>query len=189
MGPRASQLPATIRHQVQLWQAKGRLLSSGWWPQPELLRRQLVDVCVTHGGNNTLCELFALPASRNQFKLGSTLHIPKLVLLAGFHDQLDNARRVADLGWGVALTASQLLAPAESEALGAPTTTATKAATSGGDLLRSAILGSMELKLPAEKSCKEQGGEEGYNSEGDELRNSQSCAQLIESRLLNCCSF
>lgn len=102
LGSRCKRLPESIWIKLTEYESKFRLVHSSWWPQPELFRRQLIDACVSHGGNNTLCELF-------QF------NIRHLVLVAGFHDQVDNARRVADLQMGVALSVQNFLpAPAAS---------------------------------------------------------------------------
>lgn len=99
LGSRAHLLPEATRARLAHWTRRARLLGQRWWPQPELVRRNLLDACVSHGGNNTLCELFQLARA----PLGR-------VLVCAFHDQLDNARRVHQLGLGVALGAAQLLA-------------------------------------------------------------------------------
>lgn len=99
LGSRAHLLPGATRAQLDRLEAQRRLVARSWWPQPELFRRNLVDACVSHAGNNTLCELFRLSAGAP----------PGLVLVCAFHDQLDNARRLDQLGLGVALGAFQLL--------------------------------------------------------------------------------
>lgn len=81
-----------------------RLIAAKWWPQPALCAHAepLIDACVTHGGNNTLCELFAGARAHKRAP-------PALLVLAGFHDQLDNARRVEELHFGVASSAADWL--------------------------------------------------------------------------------
>jgi len=68
-----------------------RLPASMWGaefvPQPAIL--PLVDVVITHGGNNTVTECFH--------------HGKPMVVLPLFWDQYDNAQRVQDLGLGVRL--------------------------------------------------------------------------------------
>lgn len=80
------------------WQGvERRLIVKGWWPQPEVFKRQLADACVVHGGNNTICELF-------QFS-----PLPAMVVVPGVSDQLDNARRLEELGLGTALPVGRLI--------------------------------------------------------------------------------
>ena len=68
-----------------------RLPSSMWGaefvPQPAIL--PLVDVVITHGGNNTVTECLH--------------HGKPMVVLPLFWDQYDNAQRIHDLGFGVRL--------------------------------------------------------------------------------------
>jgi UDP:flavonoid glycosyltransferase YjiC (YdhE family) len=56
-------------------------------PQPTIL--PLVDVVITHGGNNTVTEAFH--------------HGKPLIVLPIFWDQADNAQRVDELGFGTRL--------------------------------------------------------------------------------------
>ena len=56
-------------------------------PQPAIL--PLVDVVITHGGNNTVTECLH--------------HGKPMVVLPLFWDQYDNAQRIHDLGFGVRL--------------------------------------------------------------------------------------
>lgn len=104
LGARANLLSSQTKLELERWQNpaaegganKRRLAAANWWPQPELMRRKLIDLAVVHGGNNTICELFHFG-------------IKQLLVVPAFHDQLDNARRVADLGLGVSLPATKFL--------------------------------------------------------------------------------
>lgn len=100
LGARANLLSSVCRLKLERWQRADRVLAAAWWPQPELMRRKLVDLAVVHGGNNTICELFHFG-------------VRALVVVPAFHDQLDNARRVADLGLGVSLPATNFLQPTD----------------------------------------------------------------------------
>lgn len=134
LGARSEQLPSEVLKKLQEFKSANRLLYNGWWPQPELLRRKLVDCCVTHGGNNTICELF-------QFQ------VPHLVVVSGIHDQLDNARRVADLKIGVGFGLHELLPAAERGKQVAP------------DLLEKALVEALQLSRPKTESSAPRDGE------------------------------
>lgn len=99
LGMKHSEVEARFKEEIIHWQKKeSRLIANGWWPQPEIFRRQLADVCVVHGGNNTTCEIFDYSTPP-----------PALVVLPAISDQLDNARRIEELGYGVTLSAGRLL--------------------------------------------------------------------------------
>lgn len=109
LGSRAKDLlslyDGSLSRELDYWQQqRARLLARVWWPQPELFRQHLVDCCVTHGGNNTICEIFSL--AKRQV-------VPRLVIIPGVHDQLDTAQRIQELQMGVVLTASRLMQRAE----------------------------------------------------------------------------
>jgi UDP:flavonoid glycosyltransferase YjiC (YdhE family) len=87
----------TMRHRVIV--SKGPLADqialhdnmtgAGFLPQPTILPQ--VDLVITHGGNNTVTEAFH--------------HGKPTVVLPLFWDQVDNAQRVDELGFGVRLPA------------------------------------------------------------------------------------
>src|SRR5947199_8639409 len=76
MGPQAEQVNLGDR----MWGAE-------FVPQPAIL--PLVDMVITHGGNNTVTECFH--------------HGRPMIVLPLFWDQYDNAQRVDELGFGVRL--------------------------------------------------------------------------------------
>src|SRR5947199_6914244 len=76
MGPQAEQVNLGDR----MWGAE-------FVPQPAIL--PLVDLVITHGGNNTVTECFH--------------HGKPMIVLPLFWDQYDNAQRVAELAYGIRL--------------------------------------------------------------------------------------
>ncbi len=76
MGPLADQL-----------RLHDRMTGAGFLPQPAILPQ--VDLVITHGGNNTVTEAFH--------------HGKPMIVLPLFWDQVDNAQRVDETGFGVRL--------------------------------------------------------------------------------------
>src|SRR5205814_7553467 len=76
MGPLADQL-----------RLADNMVGAGFLPQPAIL--PLVDLVITHGGNNTVTEAFH--------------HGKPMVVLPLFWDQVDNAQRLDETGFGIRL--------------------------------------------------------------------------------------
>jgi UDP:flavonoid glycosyltransferase YjiC (YdhE family) len=75
-----------LAEQIEL---RDNMAGEGFLPQPAILPQ--VDLVITHGGNNTVTEAFH--------------HGKPMVVLPLFWDQVDNAQRVAELGFGARLQA------------------------------------------------------------------------------------
>ena len=73
-----------LADQIEL---RDNMTGEGFLPQPAIL--PLVDLVITHGGNNTVTEAFH--------------HGKPMVVLPLFWDQVDNAQRVEETGFGVRL--------------------------------------------------------------------------------------
>ena len=93
---RLVQVLARTRHNYLVsmgtkWSNDDKMPSNIWgknyWPQTGIL--PLVDLVITHGGNNTVTECFA--------------HGKPMVVLPLFADQFDNAQRLQETGFGVRL--------------------------------------------------------------------------------------
>ena len=70
----------------------GNMAGEAFLPQPAII--PLVDLVITHGGNNTVTEAFH--------------HGKPMVCLPLFWDQVDNAQRIAETGFGARLSAYDL---------------------------------------------------------------------------------
>jgi MGT family glycosyltransferase len=90
MGPLAEQL-----------QLADNMTGAPFLPQPAIL--PLVDLVITHGGNNTVTEAFH--------------HGKPMIVLPLFWDQVDNAQRLDETGFGVRLPAYDVDRPALAKAI------------------------------------------------------------------------